>query len=416
MGRAKQKYIEDDDLGFVTGRDLCVCEKHFTDKDISDYIKLNGNSISNCSFCDEKDGFLEGDNEYKAISWDILMHRIIPGIKHFYDDPANGLSYMSSEGGYQGATYDTLELLNEIICLEADYEVTEEIANTITGDIWTKSEFYSDNYANYLMYTWESFSKLVKYDVRYLFKEVNDNRDEFDPSYQSFKILENIGEFITKLNLLITVPCNTNFFDQEITLYRARQHKIDDEVIKCKDIGSTPGNFAGANRFSPEGISIFYGAEDELTAILEVINTEYPDEYLSIGEFYPTKELNLIDLRRIKPLGIFNVEEMELIEPSQFLSNFTIRISKKFNKDENERIEYVPTQIVTEYFRHVLPSQLKIPIHGLIYKSAQNLNKDCYAIFANENLCSDEINIHGETLLALRDKSIRRIEVSSIET
>lgn len=412
MSRVKEKYLEDDQMGYISGKNFNVCEKHFDEKDILKFILENGDTNLKCSFCDETEDDIEITTK---ITWDDLLGRIVPCIKNFYDDPANGLSYVSAEGGYLGNTYDTLELLQDVIGIDAEFEVVEEIANSITQEFWTEAEFYGETYTDHLNYTWEAFSDLVKYKVRYVFNEVEVKSNNYDSSHKPFLILKDIGRFITQLNLIITVPEKSNFFNQYIFFQRARQHKATDKVSACQDIGSAPNNFAGANRFSAEGISIFYGAENEDTAINEVINVEKKDEFISIGNFYPAKELNLIDLRNIPKIGFFDTENIKLIEPARFLKMFVESISQKLEKDGNERIEYIPSQIVTEYLRHVLPTSLKRTVHGIVYKSVQNANKDCYAIFADRFQCSDEGEDHAETLLILKRDSIKKLRVSEIE-
>lgn len=414
MGRAKEKHLEEQQEQFISGKNLVVCERHFDDQDILGFIRKNGDSNLECSFCEETD-FDDEIGIVNKITWDDLLDRIVPCIHHFYDDPANGLMYDSSEGGYLGNTYNSLELLRDVIGIEADDEVIEEIADSISQEIWTEAEFYGDTYTGHLNYTWEVFSKLVKYEVRYVFNEIEIKSDNYDGvSQKPFLILKDIGRFISELNLVKTLPEKSNLFNQEMFLYRARQHKETDIVCTCGDIGPAPNKFAGANRFSAEGISIFYGAEDEDTAIKEVINSDKKDECISIGKFYPRQELNLIDLRQISSAGFFN-ENINLIEPSRFLKKFVENISKKIEKDGNERIEYIPSQIVTEYFRHVLPYFLGKEIHGIIYKSAQNIGKDCYAIFADRFKCKDEDNKSDDTLLILANDSIKKIKISEVK-
>lgn len=75
--------------------------------------------------------------------------------------------------------------------------------------------------------------------------------------------LDSIGHSIIKLNLFVNIPEKTNLFNQNVLIYRARQHKPIEEVNSCDDIGSPPNDKACSNRFSAEGISMFYGAENE---------------------------------------------------------------------------------------------------------------------------------------------------------
>ena len=140
MGRAKEKYIEDHERGFISGNETFVCEEHFNDLDIKKFIQINGNSYEQCSFCSQN--FVESQENKRTIHFDILLEGITACIKRSYDDPANGLAYETAEGGYMGQSYDTFELLNDIIGLDADYEVLKYIANQISQETWTEKEFY----------------------------------------------------------------------------------------------------------------------------------------------------------------------------------------------------------------------------------------------------------------------------------
>jgi len=413
MGRVKGKYLEDLDSGYTSGHGLNVCEQHFNDKDIVDFIKDNGSSDLVCSFCGN-DNVEDQFKIYKIICWDDLMERISTSIKYFYDDPANGLSYESAEGGYFGKTYDTVELLEDIIGLDADYEIVQEIANSITQDCWTEGEFYGETYLEYLNHTWETFSNLVKYKVRFFFKEVEIKSNFNDFSHKPFDILNDIGKFILKFNLVFTIHDPSIIQNKDLSIYRARQHCENEVVLNCKGIGSPPQEFAAANRFSSEGISIFYGASDEGIAIKEILNPKMAQEIVSVGEFYTAKRINLIDLRDVPQIGLFNVENIELIEPSRFLRSFVNDISKRLDKHSNERIEYIPSQVVMEYFRYVLASSLNVTVHGIIYRSSHDDSKDCYAIFADSSLCSDMGDENENTLLIYKKNSIQKIRVIDI--
>lgn len=403
MGYAKNKYIEDQERGYSTGSDVFICDKHFGDSDIKTYIEKKGTADNICSFCD--------DNEEPSvtINSDILLDGIVACINRSYDHPANGLAYETAEGGYQGDVYDTLELLNEVIPLDADYEILEYLANEIIQTEWTEAEFYGNSYSEELSYLWNNFSHLIKHKVRYLFKEIAPNQHEDGYHNEPHSILDSIGNSIIKLNLFVNLPEKTNLFNQNALIYRARQHKSAEEVKSCKDIGSPPNDKASANRFSAEGISMFYGAENERTAIEEIIDRDEPNDLISIAEFYPATELTLIDLRNINQIGFFNFDAVELYEPSRFLSSFVHQVSIKIDWSQNRRIEFVPSQVVTEYFRHVLPSKAGIEINGIIYKSAQNKGRDCYVIFADNEQCNDEKDIDEKTLMICRNINVRKV-------
>lgn len=412
MGGFIEKQKKDRNHKYLSNMELNVCDRHFDDEDIISYIEMKRMPGLTCSFCepDEDDSCVPSKN---VMSWDVLIDRITQSIECFYDDPANILSYESSEGGYLGETYSTLELLQDEVGFQAEFDIVTEIAKSIQPEHWAEVSFYGDSLLDELKYTWDKFSFLVKHKVRFLFYENAIYPIEQSENRKPYLILKDISKYISELNLIISLPEKTDMFNQEISIYRARQHKLNENVDDCNSIGPAPIRTASANRFSPEGIPIFYGAEDEDTAILEIINPTKKDEYVSVGEFYLNMSLNMIDLRNINHVGFFNFEKKHLIEPSRFLQHFARVISERIKEPDNERIEYVPSQIVTEYFRHVLPSELNKTINGIIYKSALNSSKCCFAIFADSLLCSNEGEQDEETLLILKKNSINKTSVLS---
>ena len=403
--------MEDHESGYYNSTDY-ICEKHFADTDVIDFIKKNGSESNRCSFCEAQGD----DNDIQiTVPFDDLMGIIVKCIRRSFDDPGNGLSYDSREGGYLGETFDTIELLNDVICFEADGDIIETIARSIIQEQWTWKEFYGESISQELTNSWVVFSELVKYKVRYLFHEVENTNSITREIDKPYRILNSIGKYIEKLNLFSVFPYQQrNLFNTGTVLFRARQHKNRSDVKSCEDICSPPSEFAGSNRFSAEGVSLFYGAEDESTAIEEIIDRTKAKEYISVAQFLTTAPLNLIDLRNAKTVGFFNYNRRDLYEPSKFLSSFIAQISMRHEDSNVERIEFVPSQIVTEYFRYILGSTNDKPIHGIVYKSTLFKNKNCYVVFADNSQCQEEGSAYEDTLLAMKKGSIVTKKISEL--
>ena len=63
-------------------------------------------------------------------------------------------------------------------------------------------------------------------------------------------------------------------------------------------------------------------------------------------------------------------------------------LTRPIVKDGREHIEYVPTQIVTEYFRHVFRTSIGEQVKGILYRSSRNGEGTCCVLFfGNENCC-----------------------------
>ena len=67
------------------------------------------------------------------------------------------------------------------------------------------------------------------------------------------------------------------------------------------------------------------------------------------------------------------------------MRKFIEEISKPIPNDGAAHIDYVPSQISTEYFRHIMPKEYKIPIHGIKYYSMKCPGKVCYVLFCDVN-------------------------------
>ncbi len=411
MGRAKEKGIGDFESGFTSGSDLKICSNHFDDDDIVKFIEDNSHS-GICCFCDLEN---ETDEEMKVIDWDSLMRKIITSINYFYTDPADGLYYDSAEGGYQTLSepvYDSREIISDF--LEAEEEVIEEVVNSMSDQSWTRKEFYGPSESDILEDMWTTFCSLVKFKVRYLFTDIEERGESESFAYRPYSILKSLGDYIIGLQLIKEFPERRGLFEEPLLIYRARQHKIKSEVKLAKDIGPPTSKYAQSNRFSPEGIPMFYGAENRETAIAEIINFESKDKYISVGQFKHNRVLNLVDLRSIPAIGFFNTERLEYIEPALFLREFLKSITKKNSPDSKDRIEYIPSQIVTEYIRFSLPQQAGKRIDGIIYKSTRCPDKDCYALFFDCTFCQDECDSDASSILILKSKSILTEKVADI--
>jgi hypothetical protein len=113
---------------------------------------------------------------------------------------------------------------------------------------------------------------------------------------------------------------------------------------------------------------MFYGSMDRETAIAEVLAAKpEPQPMISTAEFEALRPLVLLNLVDIPPMpSIFDEYWRHLRGPVSFLGDFSVEIAGPVSVDEDEHLEYVPTQVVTEYVRHMLPTRHGQPADGLI--------------------------------------------------
>ena len=84
--------------------------------------------------------------------------------------------------------------------------------------------------------------------------------------------------------------------------------------------------------------------------------------------------------------------------------------------DGREHIDYVPSQIVTEYFRHVYRTYDGKPLDGIIFPSAHVRNGKNFVIFASSDdlrpVTEKEFD-NAPPILILDPSSIKRLRIRS---
>jgi hypothetical protein len=376
MGQAKSYMLDRETRGAYEKFKAFVCNKHIKDKGILKFI--NQNSFEGkCSYCEED--LFEEEDVSEVVSLVELAEYIVACIKMEYDDPANWLGYDSSEGGYQGEVYNTSELFFEIGLDVDNDDLLKHITDSIIGDQWCEKDPYGDSVSDELFFTWSHFSEILKHRSRFVFFKKSFKRPE--DMMEPYEILDKIGEVVNGLkNLYNTYDYSPLFPTKDF--YRARQHKNENEANTASTLGSPPRNYAMVNRMSPAGIPMFYCSDVEETAIAEVLDkTDVDKKYITSGCFQNTRPLNIINLNHLNRVSIFELDKNEYYHAMQFLWRFRKEISQPISRDGAEHYEYVPTQVVTEYFRDVFSKKYEIQIDGIQYPSVKNKGTSCFVLF-----------------------------------
>jgi len=390
MGRVKQQLIEFEtmNLGSIPEKNLCI--KHVEDKAIQSFIRKNYEN-GYCDYC--------GKN-LKVVSLEDLMFFIMEGISFFYEDAANFMPYNSREGGYLGQTYTKEELICDLVELKTEpFELTEDIIDSITDSVvWAEPNAHYNSPSDELIYRWNYFKDVVKHKSRYLFYDYDSTDIYDDYSGRDISIiLKEVGKIITQLGLIQSIEAKE-------VLLRCRQHKTGEKISELTEIVSPPTKFAiYPNRFSPSGIPMLYAAFDKETAFSETVDySNKKSNQMSFGEFKLNKKINVIDFSKLPPIpSIFDVKKKKKYFLISFLHDLIKDMTKGISRDGKEHIEYVPTQIVTEYFRYVFNKNRKAKIDGLIYPSSKNNPKKAIVIFWDNEECLENlelINIEDVTI------------------
>lgn len=364
-------------------KDTFVCSSHINEDAIADFIKRNSKK-GTCSYC---------KRSKKVISFEELMFFMMEGIMNFYEDAAEFMSYDSSEGGYLGETYTQWELINDEIALEIDnYQLNEDIIDCIDDRAWSEPNRYYDSDSEILVYHWDYFKDVTKHKSRYLFGHTS-NFKSFSYNQNAYDILDEIGSKVREFRLI-------KHISQKIELFRCRQHTKIEEISTASQIASPPDEYAWyPNRMSPAGISMFYCAFNSDTAIAETLDTSNKEkDQFTVATFKSERILNVIDFSDLPvPPSMFDIENFKNYYPTRFLRDFVSDISQPIKRDGKEHIEYVPTQIVTEYFRYIFDEKIKID--GLIYPSAKIKNSKCCVLFFDNKQSLKELKLIPSSLV-----------------
>ena len=126
------------------------------------------------------------------------------------------------------------------------------------------------------------------------------------------------------------------------------------------------------------------------------------NKYVTIAEFELEEDRYVIDFCKLPNIpSIFGkIKNYYLI---YFIHDLVLDFTKDIAKDGKEHIEYVPTQIVTEFFRFSFNKNRKKKIDGIIYPSSKNMKNRTSVFFWD--------NAESEKLLSL--KSLKRERIRS---
>lgn len=320
-----------------------VCADCFEDEDLRGFVEGQA-AAQVCDFCGARSSEL-----IAALLDDVAAH-ILHYLRMDYIDPADALLW--AEGQYWGLTWGTEELLYEIgleLPRDKDGRLLEALAHAIdklpgSPEFWTERNPYGLREQEQLQISWQSFAEFVMHQRRFFFRKVDLPREEYEDLDRlgPDELLESIAKRARDVGVIGRLRAGTK-------IYRARYQKAGDTHDTAGALGPPPVGSAKQNRMSPAGVPMFHGAEDTETALVEVY--EDPGDY-AVGEFVTTRDAWILDLHDVPNVpGYFSETQGWQRRALIFLHTFAEEVSKPIERDGREHIEYVPTQVLTEYFK-----------------------------------------------------------------
>ena len=372
-----------------------VCVNCFDDPGMVEFVWANA-VATECSFCDHR------SDEPFAVQIEQVSEHFLECLFTEYDMAGNQLGWDGSEGGWIGANWDADELLMELE-FEFPQDNHEELADLLFDEHadqqFCEANAYGLNDDAVAIYSWETFRRVTMTERRCFFMDYED--DDYEV-YSPGEVLRAIFDFAQHSDLFKILPVGTR-------LFRARCEGRGPRLETPEELGAPLADRAiQANRMSPAGIPMFYACDEEATALKETANGP---GCFAVGQFELTRDAILLDLTALSPVPSLFVRMSDSVEirprkALKFLHHVANQVSLPIERGDRNHVDYVPTQVVTEYVRSRITWE-GFRIDGVRYESSVHPGHASYVLFANQ------ANIHSTTAKQLpEDRWLKLLSVS----
>lgn len=356
-----------------------VCGRCLKDEGLKAFAKAHVASQA-CTYC--------GRTAKKLIAAPMveLVRFMDQRIQLEFDIPENCLFRdRESENGWAGAVIDTIDLVDDELQLEFAKAAGSQLRDDIIGGLgdrqWCQLDPYGPRPHEPIAASWSLFRRVLMHERRFFFLQYDTpsltrRMKEEEAGYDLAGWLQALGNYCERAGLFKSL-------DKGAQMYRV-QKKLDASLapFDAARMGPPPSDLATqTNRMSPPGISMFYGAEDQATALLETVDVA--GNYAA-GLFTTRKDQIILDLSQPSPFpSLFDVDKAADRKWAIFMHGFRRDFARPIARDERVHVEYVPTQAVTEYFRTSVRFNGRA-IKGIKYRSTRG-GAICYVLFANQS-------------------------------
>jgi hypothetical protein len=326
-----------------------------------------------CSYCSCR-------SRRNAVAVDEVVDAINTFISADWDDA--GEYWM--DGDYVTTTYSVFDILYELEFGESE-ELLNDLANAIGDGLWCRRDggFRLEPHEA-LNWSWERFSQFVKHNGRYFVLNIKFVRSWNEEGVTPDQFLKSLANCVNECGLIKSYS-NCNFFRVRLS---AKQ-----KFTKASELGPpSPDQAKQSNRMSPVGVPAFYGALDVKTAVIETYNPQKKSRQIAtVAQFRSRRSLRLLDLTNIPDApSALRIDQFDLRHNLLFLSKFARDVAKPIDHDgSSEHIDYVPTQVITEYFRLIYGRGRSGKVDGILYDSARNAGGVCCVLFFGQDDCVD---------------------------
>ena len=397
----------------VAHEDEYVCGECFEDEGLKGLIETEAQA-NVCTFCGA-----ESDEPIAAPLVEVLLY-IRECLDREYDEAVNRLTY--DEGEYMGQVWGTREVLEDHLGLglprDDDGALMDALCDGLGERPWCRRHPYSLTDDEKLNFSWSEFCELIKHRRRYFFLR----EERADPElYSPLTLLRELPSWCERFGLVKSLAANSR-------LYRARFQQPGEVYSTAADLGPPPEEKATmSNRMSPPGIVMFYVSDEAETALRETAKDVEEDAgQYAIGRFQTLREIKILDLGDIPSIPSIFAPVPDSLEydprpPLIFLNYFAVELSKPIARDRSIHVEYIPTQVVTEYFRTEFFHDGE-RIAGIRYQSARQSDHYSLVLFAAQEDLVDgarsaeaELFSVGDPWIELVSHEQREVTVRDLE-
>lgn len=349
--------------------DAATCKEHLLDQSLIE--RLNSHfTETECTYCGAAAPQIAVPlDELLAIGMEKVRSEFSPAEDYGSSLGDLGISYERD--------WDTKDALYEVYEGAVADEVLETLTSCANDAGWVPDNLLYLDEQQRMMATWEAFVKTVRHGRRFWFSQPTNPTWGLDPETLSVaNFFDRIADLLTRADIAVPLPVGSE-------LVRGRMVHAEKAVkdFDGKALGAPPVERAAANRMSPAGISMFYGGDSPGTVVAE-IGAHSTYNHAVYGTFTTLRPLSLIDLTHLPPApGYFAHGDDRLL--LIFLKDFVGDLVKPIILDGREHIDYVPTQIVTEFLRHFTKPQ----VHGLRFASSQHPGGINTVLFCDRDKC-----------------------------
>lgn len=357
---------------------MLVCDNCFGDRHLKNRIKekRKETGTARCDFHPRK----------KGVPIEDVSDIVAPLFEGFYD-AGHRLTYERIDQG----VVDIIQagnVLSECIkelCKTSEQRIVDELTKLIQDSesmkimgMPSETDYGERRYARYgsnfnsISIVWHLFKELVKHEIRYLDTDAIENLNHI------FFGIQNISGAIKTMN-------------KETLIYRCRLANDYQTagMLKnnpAKELSAPPQKLSKHNRLSPKGIPCFYGAFNQETAVAEVRPAIH--SLIVSCQFKLRRPIKVIDLtvfRKVKDYKPFDKRYAARHKLFRFLNEFLKELETPI-LPENADLDYLPTQVVAEYFQHHMKAASE-EIEGVIFYSSQRKNGKNIALFNDASKC-----------------------------